>query len=224
MECSNMREQIKKEIERERIIAIVRGADSEQCADVAQALYDGGIRFMEITFSLKDPQSYGETARAISTVCRRFDGRMRIGAGTVVSPELVKTAADAGAGYIISPDVNGDVIQKTLDCGLVSLPGAATPSEIMKAHGCGADFVKLFPAGELGAGYVKAVLAPISHVKLMAVGGVNENNAAEFIRAGAAGVGVGGNLANKYWIAAGAWEKITDAAKQLVTAVNTRRE
>lgn len=94
-----------------------------------------------------------------------------------------------------------------------------TPSEILSAHAAGADLVKLFPAAVLGAAYLKAVRGPISHVPLMAVGGASEKNAAEFLRAGAAGLGVGGNLANRQWIAQGAFEKITQAAQALTDAV-----
>ena len=95
------------------------------------------------------------------------------------------------------------MIKRTRELGLVSMPGALTPSEIMTAHRAGADFVKLFPAADMGPGYLKAVRAPLNHIKLMAVGGINEKNAGDFLAAGAAGVGVGGNLANRAWIEAG---------------------
>ena len=144
---------------------------------------------------------------------------MMVGAGTVTTPELVELAASAGAQYIISPDVNVDVIHRTRELGLVSLPGAMTPTEVMTAHLAGADFVKLFPAGNLGISYVKAIRAPISHVKLLAVGGVNEDNVADFLHAGMVGAGVGGNLANKKWIEAGEYDKITQTARKLLDAV-----
>ena len=127
--------------------------------------------------------------------------------------------ARAGGAFIISPDTDVDVIKKTRELGLVSMPGAMTPSEIKAAHNAGADFVKLFPVGDLGASYLKAVKAPLSHIKMMAVGGVNEENAAQFLKAGAVGLGVGGNLAKKEWIEAGEFEKLTAAAKVLVEAV-----
>jgi len=93
------------------------------------------------------------------------------------------------------------------------------PTEVMNAHRWGADFVKLFPVGNLGSGYVKAIKAPLNHVKLLAVGGVNADNVAEYLRAGCCGAGVGGNLVNKKWIEAGAYEKLTEAASELVQAV-----
>ena len=211
-----MRDYIISKVLEHKAIAIVRGAGADDCIKVADALYEGGIRFMEITFNQKSPASFSDTAKAISAVAKKYEGKMLIGAGTVTTPELVEIAAEAGARYIISPDTNVDVIKKTRELGLVSMPGAFTPSEVLEAHRAGADFVKLFPVGNLGPSYVKALCAPISHVKMLAVGGVNENNAADFINAGCYGVGVGGNLANKKWIEAGEFDKITEVARKLV--------
>ena len=146
---------------------------------------------------------------------------MLVGAGTVTTPELVTRTRDAGGQFIISPDTNPAVIARTRELELVSMPGAMTPSEILAAHAAGADLVKLFPAAALGPAYLKAVRSPISHVRIMAVGGINEKNAAEFLKAGAVGLGVGGNLANRQWIADGAFEKITQTAQALVAAVRT---
>ena len=216
-----MREKVIDWIEKEKIIAIVRGAEPEQCEAVAKALYAGGIRLMEITYDQKRPESWQATANTIGALAREYEGRMFVGAGTVTSPELVELTAKAGGAFIISPDTDVAVIKKTRELGLVSMPGAMTPSEIKTAHNAGADFVKLFPVGSLGAGYLKAVKAPLSHIKIMAVGGVNEENAAEFLKAGAAGLGVGGNLAKKAWIEAGEYDRLTAAAKALVEAVRS---
>ena len=216
-----MRESIIDLIEKEKIIAIVRGAEPEQCEAVAKALYAGGIRLMEITYDQRRPESWQATANAIGALAREYEGRKFVGAGTVTSPELVELTAKAGGAFIISPDTDVAVIKKTRELGLVSMPGAMTPSEIKTAHNAGADFVKLFPVGSLGAGYLKAVKAPLSHIKIMAVGGVNEENAAEFLKAGAAGLGVGGNLAKKAWIEAGEYDRLTAAAKALVEAVRS---
>ena len=213
-----MREEVIAKIQEEKIIAIVRGVGAEACRKVADALYEGGIRLMEITFDQKDPASFAATGGAIRAIGEAYAGRMLVGAGTVTSVELVELAASAGARYIISPDVNVDVIRRTRELEMVSLPGAMTPTEVMTAHNAGADFVKLFPAGNLGVSYIKAIRAPISHVKLLAVGGVNEDNVAEFLHAGLVGVGVGGNLANKKWIEAGEYHKITETARKLVDA------
>lgn len=216
-----MRESTIQLVEQEKIIAIVRGIAPEQCLKVAQALYDGGIRLMEVTFDQKHPEAFHKTTDAISAIAKAFEGKMLVGAGTVTTPELVEMAANAGAKYIISPDVNVSVIHKTRELGLVSMPGAMSPSEVMTAHHAGADYVKLFPVGTLGADYAKAIRAPISHVKMLAVGGVHAGNAAEFMKLGMCGVGVGGNLANKKWIEANEYDKITQAARELVEAVRS---
>ncbi len=216
-----MRNETIKMVEQEKVIAIVRGIDPDKCLKVADALYDGGIRLVEVTFNQKDPASFQSTADVIRTISEKYQGEMLVGAGTVVSAQQVELAKNAGARYIISPDVNVDVIEKTRKLDMVSMPGALTPTEIMTAHNAGADFVKLFPIGQMGLSYIKAVCAPISHVKLLAVGGVDEKNAANYMKAGMCGVGVGGNLANKAWIEADEYYKITETAKALVAAVQS---
>lgn len=213
-----MREQVIQWAEQEKIIAIVRGIESEKCLKVAQALYEGGIRLMEVTYNQREPDSWRSTAQAIGAIARQFEGRLLVGAGTVTTPELVELTQAAGGEFIISPDTDVEVIRRTRELGLVSMPGALTPSEIMTAHRAGADIVKLFPAADLGPGYLKSIRAPISHVKLMAVGGINEKNLGQFLKAGAIGAGVGGNLANRTWIEEGQFQKITEMARLLTAA------
>ena len=163
---------IEQRILDEKLIAIVRGIDADKCVRVAEALYAGGIRLIEVTFAQAKPESFPETANAIAAMVKALDGRAEIGAGTVTTTALVDLAADAGAKFIISPDANPDVIRRTKERGLVSIPGAMTPTEILSAHAAGADFVKLFPYSNGGAGYIKAIHAPLAHVPLLAVGGV----------------------------------------------------
>ena len=215
----NMRKEIIQAVEREKVIAIIRDLPLEQCIPVAWALWRGGIRLMEITFDQAHPEHHAVTAAAIDAIRANFADKILVGAGTVTSPELVDLAADAGADYIIAPDSNERVIARTRERGLVSIPGALTPDEIMRAHAAGADFVKLFPASSLGSSYLKAVRAPLSHIKLLAVGGIHAGNAREFLDAGACGLGIGGNLARKDWIAAGAYDNIAATAKNITDAV-----
>ena len=157
--------------------------------------------------------------RIVQAVAEAFAGKMYIGAGTVTCPELVELTHQYGGQFIISPDVNEAVITRTCQLGMVSIPGALTPTEVTTAHRAGADFVKLFPAGVFGPDYVKAVRAPISNVDLLVVGGVNEKNVAAFLAAGAIGAGIGGNLVNTAWVKANAYEKITETARLLVDSV-----
>lgn len=207
-------------IEEHKVIAIVRGVESSQCMKVADALYEGGIRLMEITYNQSDPSSWQATADAIGAIAAKYEGRMVAGAGTVTKTQLVEMTAAVGGRYIISPNTNTDVIRRTKELGLVSIPGAMTPSEILTAHDAGADLVKLFPASDLGVAYMKAIRAPISHVKLVATGGIGAANAKDFLNAGAVGLGVGGSLANKNVIAAGEFGKLTEAAKELLAAIS----
>ena len=214
-----MRSEIKQAIKKHKLIAIVRGVDPDKCLRVAQALYDGGMRLMEITYDQKHPESWENTAKTIGAVAVAMAGKMYIGAGTVTCKELVELTYRHGGQFIISPDVYEDVINRTCELDMVSIPGALTPTEVMTAHRAGADFVKLFPAGSMGATYMKAIKAPISHVDVLAVGGIDEHNVASFLAAGAAGAGIGGNLVNNAWVAAGEFEKITEATRRLVAAV-----
>ena len=168
---------------------------------------------MEVTFHQQHPETWKDTAAAIAAVDRCMSSKMLVGAGTVLTREQLDMARDAGAQYIITPNTNCDLIRLVKEYGLLSFPGAFTPSEIVQAYEAGADAVKVFPAGNLGPAYIKAIKAPLSHIPLMAVGGVNEKNAADFIAAGCCGIGVGGNLVNKSWIEAGEWDKITELAQ-----------
>lgn len=216
-----MREQVIEKIEQEKLIAIVRGAAPDACRKVADALFAGGVRLMEITYDQRNPDSFQHTADAIAAIAEAYKGEMFVGAGTVTTPELVELTAKAGGTFIISPDTNVAVIRRTRELGLVSMPGALTPTEIMTAHNAGADYVKVFPAGSLGAEYIRAIRAPISHVKLTAVGGVHEGNMAEFLKAGVSGFGIGGNLANKAWIEEGKFDQITATARNMVEVIRT---
>ena len=209
-------QEIIQKVLEEKVIAIVRGIETEKCLKVAEALYAGGIRLMEVPFNAKDPAGDQTTADCIAALAKEYEGRMLVGAGTVLNTKQVELTAQAGGSYIIAPNVNVDVIRRTVELGMVSMPGAMTPTEIEVAHEAGAQFVKLFPAANLGTDYVKAVRAPLSHIKLLAVGGISEKNFADFLKVGVVGAGVGGNLANKTWIENGEYGKITEVARQLV--------
>ena len=215
-----MRETVINEIKKQKIIAIMRGLSTDEAVKTAKALYEGGITLVEVTFNQKAPETFVDTAAAIKAIKEEMGDKMLVGAGTVTSPELVKLAAEAGALYIISPDTDVAVIKTTKELGLVSLPGAYTPTEAKVAYNAGADFVKLFPCVGNAPAYVKAVCAPLNHINFLAVGGVNADNAADFLKAGALGVGVGGNLVNKEWIKNGEFDKIIAEAKKYVANVN----
>ena len=215
-----MRDRIIQEILDKKIISIVRGVEPDKMVHIAEALYEGGVTMIEVTFNQKNPNSWQETADSIAAIKAAMGDRMFVGAGTVTSVELVDMAANAGAGYIISPDTDPDVIARTRELGLVSLPGAYTPTEAKQAHNAGADFVKLFPCVGDAPAYLKALCAPLSHIKFLAVGGVTADNAADFLKAGAVGIGVGSSLVNKKWADAGEFYKITEEAKRFVANIS----
>lgn len=211
-----MRQTIIQKVLDKKVIAIVRGIYGEDCLKLAEALHKGGVEMMEVTFDQSNPAAFSRTTDTIAMLVRKMEGRMVIGAGTVTSLETLELAKNAGARFIVSPDTNAAVIKATVEAGMVSMPGAMTPTEIVTAHALGADFVKVFPTSGLGASYIKAVCAPLNHIRLLAVGGVSEKNISEFLKAGCVGAGVGGNLVNKQWIQNGEFDKITALAKELV--------
>ena len=214
-----MREQVINSVKKEKLITIVRGVPKDKLIPLAEAMYSGGIRLLEITYSADGKISDEETAANIKMLAEHFDGRMHIGAGTVLTEKQVELTKNAGGKFIISPDTNENVIKKTRELGLVSMPGALTPSEIQAAHRFGADFVKLFPVCSLGSEYVKAIKAPLSHIDVLAVGGVHEKNMAEYLDAGACGFGIGSNIIDKKALSEGNYEAITELAKKFVSVV-----
>lgn len=203
----------------EKIIMIARNIPKDKLPALAEALYRGGIRLMECTFDASGKTPDEEIAASIAALVKQFEGRMLIGAGTVLTEKQVRLTKEAGGRFIISPDVNEDVIKESGRCGLVSIPGALTPSEATAAHRAGADFIKLFPVGSLGAPYVKALCAPLSHLRFLAVGGVGLANARTFLDAGALGVGMSISAEDKDALARGDVAAIEARARALVEAV-----
>lgn len=203
----------------EKIIAIVRGYTEEECLKLAKALSDGGVNLMEVTFHQSDAQDQLLTRQILKSLNEQLGDKMCFGAGTVTTPEMVAWAKEAGCKFIVSPDTNPDVIRATVEADMISIPGALTPTEIKTAWDLGAGFVKVFPACNMGVSYFKNVHAPLAQVRMLAVGGVNASDAADYLKAGAVGVGVAGCLFKKEWIKAGEWDRITEAAKALRAAL-----
>ena len=201
-----------------RIIAILRGVPQEKLGFIADALYEGGVRAIECTFDHRREDCVAANARMIAYLARHAGETMDVGSGTALTEEEVNATVEAGGRFVISPNVNADVIRETARLGAVSIPGAMTPTEIVSAWEAGAHFVKLFPAGELGAGFVKAVRAPLSHIPMLAVGGVTPENIPEFMKAGICGFGIGSPLLPKADIEAGSYAAITERARRFMAA------
>lgn len=211
-----MREEVLKALDATKLVAIIRGMDPEVCVRLADAYQRGGIRLVEVTFDQTgDPE---KTVAAIRAIRANFAGRLHVGAGTVLTAAQLKAVADVGGEFMVTPSVNPELIRQCVAAGLVAMPGAFTPSEIVTAHEAGADIVKIFPVRSLGPQYVKDVLAPLKHIRLMAVGGVSPDNAADYLRAGCVGVGASGSLVNREWIRDGAWDRIAAEAARFIAA------
>ncbi len=214
-------------IREEKLIAILRGTEKEQLIPLTEALYAGGIRIIELPFSGQGHEDDLETADAIRMLSEHWQDKMLIGAGTVLTEEQVWLAGLAGAKFIFSPDTKQTVIREAYRCGMVSVPGAYTPTEITTAMRYGADFVKLFPAEIGGPAYLKAVLKPLRGARpfaaggvepvlganLIAVGGVNADNMQAFFDAGAIACGVGSSLLPDHLIEAKDYRAITQLAQ-----------
>lgn len=199
-------------IEKNKVLVICRGLYGEELLRVIAALHAGGINMAEVTFDQADPNAIQKTSEAIRLVRERFP-KMKVGSGTVTNIEHVKATKEAGGAFCLSPNVDADVILATKEMGLVSIPGALTPSEIIAAHNAGADIVKIFPAGWLGLRYLKDIKGPINHVKFLAAAGVNEENFADFLQAGYCSAGISGRLLDKKVIAAKDYDELTRRAQ-----------
>ncbi|MCG8484694.1 MAG: bifunctional 4-hydroxy-2-oxoglutarate aldolase/2-dehydro-3-deoxy-phosphogluconate aldolase [Clostridia bacterium] len=203
-------------IRENKIIAIIRGVSSDKIIPSCKALYAGGVKCIEITFNQSSQRGNEETYNAIKSIKETMADEICLGAGTVMTIEQVELAYKAGATYIISPNYDKVVVGKTLELGLVSIPGVLTPSEVVDANMQGASFAKLFPAGVFGLEYIKAIKAPISHIPMLAVGGIDVDNIKQFMDCGLAGVGVGSSLVNKKLINEDKFEELTQLAKAFV--------
>jgi 2-dehydro-3-deoxyphosphogluconate aldolase / (4S)-4-hydroxy-2-oxoglutarate aldolase len=200
-------------IQRSGVIAIVRFERSEELVRAAKAVAAGGVEIIEFTFTT--PGALG----LIEQTSRELGDSVLLGAGTVLDAETARAAILAGAEFIVAPTLSLEVIETCHRYSKVVIPGTYTPTEMLTAWEAGADFVKVFPADVAGPAYLKAVAAPLPQIRLIPVGGVTLENTGEFIKAGAAAVGVGGNLVEKRAIAEGHFEKLTENARRFVQEV-----
>lgn len=198
-------------LRQDKLIAICRGAEGESLLSLAAAICAGGIRFIEVTFQ-QERDDCADLARRNIKALYGMPGIIP-GAGTVLSPDQVRAAYEAGAKYIVSPNTDPAVIAETKRLGLVSIPGALTPSEIMAAHNAGADLVKLFPTATMGLKYFKDLRAPLSHIGLVVTAGITPDNLGDYLKAGAFAAGISSPLCDKELIAAGDFAEITRRAR-----------
>jgi len=199
-----------KEFRKLPIIAILRGIESDQVNPLTEASYNAGLRTLEITMNTPS------AANLIKNMVRVSNGRLTIGAGTVLTLDDMKKALDAGATFIVMPTVEEKVVTYCAKKKIPVFPGALTPQEIFRAWQMGATMVKVFPAKFFGPAYFKEIKGPFSNVELLACGGVTPDNIKEFFSSGASGIAFGGSVFKKEWLANNKFKLIEEGIKNIV--------
>lgn len=214
-----MRDEVLSMIKRDRLVILARGIKTEVLIQALQACADVGVTLFESTFDhrLEDPVT--ENREKLKTLKKVLGNRIRFGAGTVLNKAEVQAAFDAGCEYIISPDTNEEVIAETRRLGMLSIPGAMTPTEISHAWNIGADIVKLFPADDVGFHFIQNLKGPLPHIPLMATGGVNPVTIPQLLKAGITAVGTGITVFRPDLVAEEDYEGIATLAKMHVDAI-----
>jgi 2-dehydro-3-deoxyphosphogluconate aldolase/(4S)-4-hydroxy-2-oxoglutarate aldolase len=201
------------EILQSKIVAIIRGANPDDVLKIAEALYKGGVKALEIT--INSPKALS----VIERVADEIGNEVLVGAGTVLDAETARAAITAGAKFIISPTVDIETIKTTKRYGMISIPGAYTPTEILYAYTNGGDIIKVFPAST-GALYIKDIRGPLPHIPLMPTGGVNLENIQEYKKAGAVAYGIASALVDtKQKVTDTYLQQLTDKASKYIQAV-----
>lgn len=202
----------------EKIVAVVRVTDEEKLTKVINAIYEGGIKIIEITMTVPN------AIQQIEKISEKFGDKIVIGVGSVLEKQTAKDAVSAGAKYVVSPVTKKEIIETAKNLGVPVMPGAFTPTEILSAWEMGADVVKVFPADVLGMSFFKSVLAPMPFLKMMPTGGVTLTNAGDWLKAGACAVGVGTALLESEAIKNGDYFKLTENAKTIVKSMKNFEE
>jgi 2-dehydro-3-deoxyphosphogluconate aldolase/(4S)-4-hydroxy-2-oxoglutarate aldolase len=200
------------------VVAVLRGADPDTLIDITDALLEGGVTGIELT---ADTPGIGDMLGELTS---SFDDEIIVGTGTVLDSETARMTMLAGAEFVVSPSLHTDVIEICNRYGTLVAPGVMTPTEAIRGYEAGADLVKLFPASSLGPGHLSAIKGPYSQIPLMPTGGVDLDNVADYIDAGAECVGVGGALVDYDAAERGEFETITEQAREFTAAVEAARE
>lgn len=193
------------------LIAVIRARSGEQVIPLGEALVSAGIDLLEVTMSTPDAFA------AIRDAARHFKTRALIGVGTVLDPATAQSAIDAGADFVVSPIFRAEIAALANSRGKPVMLGAYTPTEAQAAFEAGADFIKIFPAETLGPSYIKSLLAPLPHLKIVPTGGVTVENLPKWFEAGASAVGIGSSLVSKRILETNDWEHLHQIARQFVS-------
>ena len=201
------------------VIPVVRATSADEAMRAIDAIREGGISVLEITMTVPG------ALKVIKEVSKSLWEDVLVGAGTVLDPEIAEACVSSGAQFVVSPALNLETIACCRRLDVAVMPGALTPTEVVQAWNAGADFVKVFPAGAVGgASYLKALKAPLPQIELVPTGGVSLTSAGDFIRAGAAALGVGTDLVDLKALREGQAALITERAKQFLQIVREARE
>jgi 2-dehydro-3-deoxyphosphogluconate aldolase/(4S)-4-hydroxy-2-oxoglutarate aldolase len=212
------REEVRARIEEIAIVPAVRAANAEDALFAAEAVSRGGIPIVELTMTVPDATDL------IARLVKKHP-RIVVGAGTVLDLETARACLTAGAKFITSPGLDLEIVEFSVKAGVAVMPGVLTPSEIIAAMKAGADFVKIFPCAQVGGvDYLHALKAPFPHVKFIAAGGVNQQNAGKYLAAGAAAVGIGADLIPPRAIAIREADWIEELARRYVNTVKSLRQ
>src|SRR6516164_8753367 len=212
------REQICAALTDPGIIAVLRARSAEQVIPLSEALLAGGVIAIEITMTTPN------AIAAIRTAKSHFGERALIGVGTVLDKDTCKAAIEAGAEFVVTPVCRTEFVEIAHAAQRPVMLGAYTPTEAQTAYEAGADFVKIFPADTLGPGYIKALRAPLPHLRIVPTGGVDADNVAEWFKAGCAAVGAGSSLVSAKILQEAAWPELTRRAAQFVNAAAAARK
>src|SRR5580704_14974069 len=211
------KEQNVKKIADAGVVAVIRANSKDQLKGIAEALLAGGIPAIEVTMSTP------KAIAGIEMLADHFGDKAVIGVGTVIDPATAQAAIAAGAQFVVSPVFDEQIVATVRRYGKIMVPGAFTPTEILRAWTAGADVVKVFPSTALGPQYFKDILAPLPQLRLTPTGGVDIKNAADWIKAGAVFVGAGSSLVTKDALAKNDWASVTANAKLFVETIRAAR-
>jgi 2-dehydro-3-deoxyphosphogluconate aldolase/(4S)-4-hydroxy-2-oxoglutarate aldolase len=199
------------------IIAVVRAQQAAQVLPLSEALIAGGVRVIEITMTTPN------ALVAIREAREKLGERALIGVGTVLDANTARAAIAAGAEFVVTPICRTELVAIAHAAGCPVMLGAYTPTEAQLAHEAGADFIKIFPADTLGPGYIKALRAPLPHLRIVPTGGVDVQNVADFLKAGCAALGVGSSLVSTKILQEADWPELTRRASAFVAAARKAR-
>jgi len=199
------------------VVAVIRGPSAELTIQMVDALIAGGVTGIEITYSTPNAE------QVVSTLAQKHGDRIVLGMGTLTEPAQARAAQTAGATFLVSPICEPELVKAMAATGLLVMAGALTPTEVVQAHRCGSDVVKIFPGSLAGPSYVKALRGPFPQIPFMPTGGVNSANLGEWFAAGVVAVGAGSELCPPNLAKEGKFDEISRRAADFVQAVQSAR-